>query len=116
MAIRNKITVDSLVDELDEARVLALASAQPSAAISATVSKAKLVGLMVDRKETGMPGDFAAASETQVLERVRAELGDAAAALLAQALQHAEDTDAELPDEVDPLPIETTHEGSSTPN
>jgi phage terminase small subunit len=97
MAARNRITVDSLVAELDEARLDARRLDQPSAAISATMSKARLVGLLVHRKETGDPGAFQGLqSEEAVLARVRAELGDDAARQLAQALQAA-DTQASVP-------------------
>lgn len=43
-AKRNEITVDSLLDELEEARQLARAEAQPSAMVSATMGKAKITG------------------------------------------------------------------------
>ena len=43
-AKRNEITVDSLLDELEEARQIAMASAQPSAMVSATMGKAKITG------------------------------------------------------------------------
>lgn len=40
-------------------------------------------GMFIDRKETGQPGDFAAlTTPDQVLAAIRAEFGDAAAALL----------------------------------
>lgn len=44
---RHNITVDSLIDELEEARKVALEAETPqaSAAISATMGKAKLLGL-----------------------------------------------------------------------
>ena len=44
---RHNITVDSLIDELEEARKIALEAETPqaSAAISATMGKAKLLGL-----------------------------------------------------------------------
>lgn len=42
---RNKITVDSLIEDLKEARLLALATEQPSPMIAATMSMAKLLGL-----------------------------------------------------------------------
>lgn len=44
---RNEITVDTLLDELEEARKAALAAetAQSSAAVSATMGKARLLGL-----------------------------------------------------------------------
>lgn len=44
---RNKITVDTLLSELEEARKIALSAETPqsSAAVTATMSKAKLLGL-----------------------------------------------------------------------
>lgn len=48
---RHKITVDDLLDELEEARTTALSAEVPqsSAAVSATLGKAKLLGLLVDK-------------------------------------------------------------------
>lgn len=113
MATRNRITVDSLVEELDEARVAAMALSQPSAAISASMSKARLVGLIVDRKEQGAPGDFAAMqTEEQVLAAVRAELGEGAAAALAAALTH-QAAPAVAPE---PMPIEVERSADDTLN
>lgn len=43
-AKRNEITVDSLMDELEEARQLALQMANPAAMVSATMGKAKITG------------------------------------------------------------------------
>ena len=53
---KHNITVDSLIAELEEARMAALTAETPqsSAAVSATMSKAKLVGLdkqLMDTKE-----------------------------------------------------------------
>ena len=42
---RHEVTVDSLIGELEEARLLALELAQPSAAVSASMGKAKIYGL-----------------------------------------------------------------------
>lgn len=87
MAKKHNVTLDTLADELDEARALALAATQPGAAVQATTVKAKLFGHLVDRKEVGKPGDFQdAESAADVLERVRKELGEHAAAALAGAI------------------------------
>ena len=53
---RHMVTVDSLTDELEEARGLALTTEQPSAAVSATMGKAKLHGLLVDSVKTELTG------------------------------------------------------------
>ncbi len=45
-----EITVDSLAQELEEARAIALAEKQSSAAVSATMGKAKLFGLGVENR------------------------------------------------------------------
>ena len=42
---RHRVTVDSLMEELEEARQLALATDAPAPAVSATMGKAKLAGL-----------------------------------------------------------------------
>jgi hypothetical protein len=79
--------VDTLLGELDEARDVALGAEMPqtSAAVQATTVKAKLLGMIVDRKETGAPGEFAALDTVKaILEAARKELGhDAARALAA---------------------------------
>jgi hypothetical protein len=88
MADRNRITVDSLLQDLADDRRLARTLGQPSAAIAATQLSAKLVGLLVDRKESGQPGDFAGLqSAADVLALVKAELGEETAALLSAALE-----------------------------
>lgn len=45
---RHEETVDDILNELDEARKLALEMGQASAAVSASMNKAKLLGLDVD--------------------------------------------------------------------
>ena len=41
---RHSVTVDSLIDELEQARTLAISADQASAAIAATMGKAKITG------------------------------------------------------------------------
>lgn len=106
MLKRSDITLEKLLSDIAEARALAMSSAQPSAAIAASQLSAKLVGLLVDRKESGAPGDFAIlTTPQQVLDAIRAELGDAAADVLQAAVARPGDASV-LPDEVDPLPEE----------
>lgn len=50
-AARHVITIDSLIDELEEARQLAKLNAQASAMVTATMSKAKVLGLDKGVKE-----------------------------------------------------------------
>ena len=51
---RHEITVDDLVKELEEARKLAFETDKAAAAVSATMGKAKLLGLVVDKQETAI--------------------------------------------------------------
>ena len=48
---RTLVTVQTLTAELEDARKLALEVSNPSAAVSATMGKAKLNGLLVDKSE-----------------------------------------------------------------
>lgn len=57
-AKRTEVTVESLVDEAEEARLLALANRNASAMVAATMLKAKLSGLLVRRLEVGEPNEF----------------------------------------------------------
>lgn len=49
------VTIATLVHELDEARSVALARGQASAAVKATMSKAKLTGQLTDSSGVGQP-------------------------------------------------------------
>ena len=71
-AKRNQITVDDLLRELEEARVKALSCENPqsSAAVSATLGKAKLLGL--DRPDIGLDLEAKRLS----IEKLRRELED----------------------------------------
>lgn len=82
---RHDYTVDTILGELDESRSAAIADKQHGPAVQATTVKARLLGMIVDRKEVGNPGDFAALDTIQaVLTYAAKELGTDAAALLAK--------------------------------
>ena len=49
---QNKITIDNVVNELEEARQIAKQSGNAAAMVSATLGKAKVLGLVVDKQET----------------------------------------------------------------
>ena len=49
---RNNITIDNVIAELEEARQTAKQSGNASAMVSATMGKAKVLGLVVDKQET----------------------------------------------------------------
>ena len=69
-AARTGVTVESLLDELEEARKQAVEINQPSAAVSAIVAKGKLAGLVVDRKEVGKPGEFEGMNVDELREHI----------------------------------------------
>jgi hypothetical protein len=99
LAMKTRVTVETLTAELDEARELAARVDQPSAMTAATIAKGKLHGLIVDRKESGAPGDFAGLqSAAEVLALVTTELGAETAALLAKALGKQAASEPEAPD------------------
>lgn len=51
---RHEITVDDLVAELEEARKMAFETDKAAAAVQATMGKAKLLGLVVEKQETNI--------------------------------------------------------------
>jgi hypothetical protein len=53
---RHQITVDDLIRELEEARMLAVREGQTSAAVSATMGKAKLLGYGMEKVSVTGPG------------------------------------------------------------
>lgn len=82
VAKKAEITVESLAAELEEARALALAEKQASAAVAATMGKGKLAGLLVERhKHSGAVGtyDLSKLSEDELdrLEQILGPLADA---------------------------------------
>lgn len=96
MSRKHEITIESLLHDLAEDRALARETKQVSAAIAATQLSAKLVGLLIDRKESGQPGDFSdLTSADEILARVRADLGDEMADAITQALAKQADIPAD---------------------
>lgn len=57
-AKRAEVTVESLITEAEEARKLAMAIEQPSAAVAAIREKGVLSGRRIERSEQGLPGEF----------------------------------------------------------
>lgn len=64
---RAEVTVASIVEELEEARAIAADEKQASAMVAATSTKAKILGLSVERHEHGTPGSFEQAKSTSEL-------------------------------------------------
>ncbi len=65
-AARAEVTVQKILEELDEARVLARTIDQPSAMVQASMGRAKVAGIIVERKEVGKPGDFSNLSDEEL--------------------------------------------------
>lgn len=108
---RHEITVDTLLVDLEEDRALARSEGQGAAAVGATMAKARLLGFIVDRKESGQPGEFANLQSIQdVIALVRQELGEGAAQALAKLVVAGAPDQA--PDQV-PSP---THDPSGSIN
>jgi len=101
IAMKTRVTIESITQELDRIRVGAEGALQYGAARSAVETKAKLHGLLVERKEQGQPGDFAGLqSAAEVMAVVETELGPETAALLSAALERREEQ-ASAPDAID---------------
>jgi hypothetical protein len=88
MALLKKadITVDRILNEYEDARLMAMAQQKPEAMGALSERKAKLVGLLVDRREVGNAGEFEQLTDIgEILEKVRREAGLEAAEALAKA-------------------------------
>ncbi|WP_414492385.1 terminase small subunit [Stenotrophomonas maltophilia] len=82
VAKKAEVTVDSLMAELEQARKLALKEKQASAAVTATMGKGKLAGLLVEKhKHSGAIGtyDLSKLSDHELdrLEQILGPLADA---------------------------------------
>lgn len=85
-ATKAAVTVESIANQLDEDRNLAYREGQASAAVAASMAKAKLYGMVVNKSESGQPGEFnTLATPSEVIDKVRNELGEEVAASLAKA-------------------------------
>lgn len=51
VAEEHKITMEKIVIELEEARQIAIEDRNPASMVSATMGKAKVAGLLIDKKE-----------------------------------------------------------------
>lgn len=55
---RNELTIDDILDELEEARKIAQAEGKGAPMVAASMGKAKLLGLIVDKAETKTEGNI----------------------------------------------------------
>lgn len=66
---RHDVTLDTITEKLVRAYNMAASQEKAGEMNTAAMSLAKLHGLLIDRKETGKPGDFDNLSEDQKLKR-----------------------------------------------
>jgi hypothetical protein len=67
-AARAEVTIASVLGELEEARTFAKEKSNPSAMVSATMGKAKILGLVIDRREVGDVGAFDGWTDEELVE------------------------------------------------
>lgn len=65
---RNEITVDDLIAELDEARLISKEDRVGSVMVSATMGKGKLLGLIVDRKDLTVHSQISAMTDAELAQ------------------------------------------------
>ena len=114
MLKRSDITIEKLLSDAEDARKLAMETKQAAAATGAGQFQAKLVGLLIDRKEQGAPGDFQGVkSRDEVMAVIRAEMGDDAAKALEAMLAAKPSPPVSEPA---PEPVTPTAQGSDSLN
>lgn len=86
-AKRQDVTEDSLISELEEARGIAAVNGQSGAMVAATMGKARITGHIIERKETGAPGDFERMSEDELRAFIKERMP--------QAIADSEQTEAQ---------------------
>jgi hypothetical protein len=69
-ATHKRVTIESIVEELEGARQIAQENKQASAMVAASTAKAKILGLEINRTELGKPGDFDAISNKGELAEI----------------------------------------------
>jgi hypothetical protein len=85
-AERHEVTVDSMAAQLDADRAFAYQCKNPAAAVSATLAKAKLFGLLTDRSVVNVTHNYAAMTEEELRFEIAAIHAEARA--LKAGVQH----------------------------
>lgn len=57
MTVKSQTTFEDILEELEEARQLAVRNESPTAAISASLGKAKVLALLNDKNSAKTPGE-----------------------------------------------------------
>src|SRR5262249_33466966 len=79
---RHEITIDRILNDLEDAFELADAQGNPSAMIAATMAQAKLCGLITDRKEIKRADPVDSMDREQLFAVLRDHLGENAEIVL----------------------------------
>ena len=72
-----EVTVETIAEQLDADREFAIKCKVPSAAVAATVAKAKLYGLAVDRSVVAVTHNYSSMSEEELKFEIAALLAEA---------------------------------------
>lgn len=90
---KHDITIEKVLRDFQEAIDMAKEQGNPANIIAGAKEQARLVGLLVERREVGSVGDFENLnSMSELLRAVEAEVGPEAASVLAKALNVAKET------------------------
>lgn len=85
MARKSDITIEKILTDYQDALNMAKADSKPNEMISAAREQAKLVGLLVERKEVGNAGDFDTMDNiSEILQAVAEKAGPEAALALSK--------------------------------
>lgn len=63
---RYSITIDDIIEELEEARIISKVDRVGSTMVSATMGKAKVLGMIVDRKEISVHGIISSMNDAEL--------------------------------------------------
>lgn len=74
---KTEVTVETIAEQLDADREFAIKCKVPSAAVAATVAKAKLYGLAVDRSVVAVTHNYSSMSEEELKFEIAALLAEA---------------------------------------
>jgi len=64
---------DYLLDQLEAIRIDARAAGQSSAAVAAVMGQARILGVIIDRREVGDPGEFSEMSDAELVAKAARE-------------------------------------------
>lgn len=77
-ARRAEVSIASIIEELEESRLLAMSIKQPAPAVSASLGKAKVAGLLIDKTEhTGKDGGPIEVNDLESARRIAFALAKA---------------------------------------